>query len=71
MELKEANISSSAELENLLAKLRGMQFRRELKLTRGSFDFQGTVDAEFKLKNSSDEWRLYCTERAGGYLRKI
>jgi hypothetical protein len=71
MELKEISIHSSNEAENLLTTLRGMQLRRELKLLRGSFDFHETVDAEFKLKNSPDLWRVYCVERSGGYLRKI
>jgi len=72
MELNEASIQSPAELESLLSKLRGMQFQRELKLVRGSFDDHGIIDAEFKLKGSSELWQFYCTtEIGGGYLKKI
>ncbi len=72
MELKEASIQTRTDLETLLSKLRSMQFKRELKLVRGSFDDHGVIDAEFKLKNSSEHWQLYCTtEIGGGYLKKI
>ena len=71
MELKEISVHSSNEVESLLTKLRGMQFRRELKLIRGSLDFHEIVDAEFVVRNSNDHWRVYCADRSGGYLKKI
>ena len=71
MELKEITVHSSSEVESMLVTLRGMQLRRELKIINGSFDFHGVLDAEFKVKNSNDRWRVYCVEQGGGYLKKI
>ena len=71
MELKEITVRSSNEVETILVTLRGMQFRRELKLIRGSFDFHEVVDAEFIVKSSNERWKVYCVEKGGGYLKKI
>jgi hypothetical protein len=55
--LQPTQAQTQTDANNLIAKLRAMQLRREIKLKRGDFD-RTVLDVAFVLKSTGETWQL-------------